>query len=246
MKLTFIVLSLLLVLMSTRAFAALPNARKIAHPEKGFQCWKQMQPQFKLDGIGGGWRAKLKPDGKFMQAAPSKLIGRWWFLDKHEGKEILVRETTYERLIVRYNPQNCQAEFATLPLKAVEGGFTDAELTRTVYQNPKGLIYTWSPGMQLSVEGLKAIKEAAQTAKLPLTILLDPRADVAQAKAALQRAGLTDVSLQAMNSYELRNRNVLMHFPNLSMYRDGRVLNEMVPGLLGSGNYQAVIKKYLE
>jgi hypothetical protein len=248
MKLTFIILSLLLVLMGTRAIASVGTMPVSQKPEKAFVCWKAMQPHFKRDGVVQSWRAKMRPDNSFMYTAPTGKLSRWWTLDKEDGYELLVKESPYDRLIVRYaTNNNCAPEVATVPLKAPVDGFTDAELARTLKASQGGgVIYSWSPFMDHSVRGIKTIREVAQKNNLALTIVLDPNVKEADALKALKKEGITGVKLTKMHSFEMRKRNTLMHFPNIVMYKNGRMVGPMVPGVMGQTTYSRVVGKYLE
>lgn len=248
MKLTFIILSLLLVLMGTRAIASVSSMPVSQKPEKAFVCWKAMQPLFQRDGVVETWRAKMRPDNTFMYTAPTGKLSRWWTLDKEAGYELLVKESPYDRMIVRYSTGNkCAPEVATVALNAPVDGFTDAELARTLKNGQGGgLIYSWSPFMDHSVRGIKTIREVAKKNNLALTLVLDPNVKEADALSALKSAGITDVKLTKMHSFELRKRNTLMHFPNIVMYKNGRMVGPMVPGVMGQTTYSRVVGKYLE
>ncbi len=248
MKLTFIILSLLLVLMGTRAIASVSSMPQSQKPEKAFVCWKQMQSLIKRDGVVQTWRAKMRPDNTFKYTAPTGKLSRWWTLDKEAGYELVVKESPYDRLIVRYSTTNkCAPEVATVPVKAPIDGFTDAELARTL-KNAQGggLIYSWSPLMDHSVRGIKAIREVAEKNKLALTIVLDPNVKEADALKALKKEGITGVKLTKSHSLELVKRNTLMHYPNIVMYKNGRMVGPMVPGIMGKTTYSRVVGKYLE
>ncbi len=248
MKLTFIILSLLLVLMGTRAMASVSSMPQAQKPEKSFVCWKAMQTLIKRDGVGEQWRAKMRPDNTFRYTAPTKTLSRWWTLEKEAGHEVLVKESPYDRLIVRYSTsQKCAPEIATIALNAPTTGFTDAELARTL-KNAQGggLIYSWSPFMDHSVSGIKTIREVAAKNNLALTIVLDPNVKEADALKALKKEGITDVKLTKMHSFEMRKRNTLMHYPNILMYKSGRIVGPMVPGIMGQTTYSRVVGKYLE
>lgn len=248
MKLTFIILSFLLVLMGTRAIASVSSMPHAQKPEKSFVCWKAMQPLIKRDGVGETWKPKMRADNTFMYTAPTGKLSRWWTLDKEAGYELLVKESPYDRLIVRYSTtKNCTPEVATVPLKAPITGFTDAELARTLKTSQKGgLIYSWSPFMDHSVRGIKTIREVAAKNNLALTIVLDPNVKEADALKALQKEGITGVKLTKSHSFELRKRNTSMHYPNIVMYKNGRMVGPMVPGIMGQTTYSRVVGKYLE
>jgi len=245
MKWTFIVLSLLLFLMETRAMASISAMPSPQKPEKAFVCWKAMQPLLKREGVAEAWKPKLRFDNTFSYTAPSVKISRWWTVEKNGAHEVLVRESPYDRLITRYNVTNkCAAEVATVALKTTSEGFTDAELARTV--GKKGIIYSWSPHMYHSVQGIKTIRKVARAKNLSLTLVLDATATEKDALRILKREGIKDVKLAKMNSLELTKRNTQMHFPNILMHKDGHIVGPMVPGVMGENTYSRVVGKYLE
>ncbi|MBY0517888.1 MAG: hypothetical protein K2P81_13340 [Bacteriovoracaceae bacterium] len=237
---------LLLLFLSVSAYAdyGLPQYQD---PSKSYKCWKKIQNQIDKDEIEGKWRAKLNPKNSFMYMAPTSRVGRWWILDKEEGFEILVKETAFDRVVLKYPLKNCQPEMAHVvfsnPLKS---GFTDASLAQTIEKNKSGLVYTWSPGMGFSLDGMKAIQKAAEKNKLSLSILTDPNADIKTAKEALSKAGLKDITIIPNTSMDLRFRNALIHFPNLMMYKDGKMVDVIVPGVMGAEQYAEVINSFME
>lgn len=248
MKLTFIILSFLLVLMGTRAIASVSSMPQAQNPEKSFVCWKAMQPLIKREGVGEAWKPKMRADNTFKYTAPTSKLSRWWTLEKEGGYEVLVKESPYDRLIVRYATTNkCAPEVATVPVKAPVDGFTDAELARTLKTSQGGgVIYSWSPFMDHSVRGIKTIREVAEKNNLTLTLVLDPTVKEADALKALKKEGITGVKLSKSHSFELQKRNTLMHYPNIVMYKNGRMVGPMVPGIMGQTTYSRVVGKYLE
>lgn len=235
---------LLLISFSVYADFGLPQFEE---PSKNFKCWKKIQNQMGKDEIEGKWRAKLNPKNSFMYMAPTSRVGRWWILDKEEKFEILVKETAFDRIVFKFPLRNCQPEMAHVvfsnPLIA---GFSDASLAQAMEKNKTGLVYTWSPGMGFSLDGIKAIQKAAENKKLSLTILTDPNADEKVAKEALAKAGLKNITINPNISMELRFRNALLHFPNLMMYKDGKMVDVIVPGVMGSEQYAEVINSFME
>lgn len=240
----------ILLISSLFAISALASQAplvKPADPSKTFRCWKNMQPALKDAGVTEEWRPKMKPDLTYQYLRPTRQLSRWVILDKQNGEEYLVRETPIQQMILRYDSK-CTASIALRPVKSynIPGGFNDVLLAKTISENKAGLIYAWSPGMGLSFDGIKYLQKVAKEKKLSLTLVMDPYADEKTGKKYLKQAGIKDVKIQKISSLELINRNTLLHFPNLMMYRDGHIVGPMVPGLVGESGYTHLIKKYLE
>jgi hypothetical protein len=239
---------MLLSLLVSIAFAAPSVPLKFkGDPAGEFKCFKQMKDIIKDNSPVGEWRMKVKPDLTPQYLRPTKTLSKWIKLEKNQNEEIVIRETPFDQMIVRFD-KNCKRSMSVVKTNYYQtpNGFTDYKLAQTVQKNKSGIIYTWSPNMNLSVEGIKYIQEVAKNKKLSLTIVLDPYANEAKAKKMLTKNGLGKIQVQKLSSIEMINRNTLLHFPNILMFKDGKMQGPMVPGLLSSHDYSIIIKKYLE
>lgn len=216
-------------------------------PEKEFKCFSQMNKLIEYEKPKGEWRKKINPDMSLSFIRPTKVLSRWIRIERSREQEIFKRQTPYDEMIVSYD-RNCQGKMSVRKISNydLKGGFNDFALAELLSKNPKGLILSWSPHMNLSVEAIKYAQETATNKKLPLTILLDPYSDFKKAQALLVKKGMSDIEMKKISSFELINRNVLLHFPNLVMYKNGEIIGPLIPGLLNSSDYSYLAGKYLE
>ena len=116
---------------------------------------------------------------------------------------------------------------ASLP---ASGGFTDTDLVAKMKTNKKGLIYVWSPHMPLSVHGLAEIRGAAKDQGLDLTIVMDHDAHLKDAEAWVAKGDAKKSDLLRLESAELLNRDVALHYPVTLMYQNGFLSNHSFVG----------------
>lgn len=215
-------------------------------PEREFKCFSKMKNLIQHEKPKGEWRKKVNPDMTLSYIRSTRVLSRWIRIERSREFEIFKRQTPYDEMIVSFD-RNCQGKMSVRKISnyQIADGFNDFALAELLSKNPKGLILSWSPHMNLSVEAIKNAQASAKSKKLPLTILLDPYADVKKAKALLQKKGLEMIEIKKISSFELINRNVLLHFPNLVMYKNGEITGPLVPGLLQSDDFTFLVSKYL-
>lgn len=216
-------------------------------PDAEFKCFSKMQKLIDQEKPKGDWRRKVNPDMSLSFVRPTKTLSKWIRLERSRELEVFKRQTPYDEMIVTFN-RSCEAKMSVRKVAnySLKGGFTDFDLAQLLSSNNKGLILSWSPGMNLSIVAIKNAQAAAKTRKLPLTILLDPYANEKKAQALLEKEGLKGISLQKISSFELISRNVLLHYPNLVMYKQGEITGPLVPGLMNVADYNYLATKYLE
>lgn len=216
-------------------------------PQAEFKCFSHMQKLIDKERPRGEWRRKVNPDMTMSFVRPTSTLSRWIRIERTRELEVFKRQSPYDEMIVTYN-RACEAKLSVRKIEnyALKGGFTDFELASLLARNTKGLILSWSPGMNLSVEAIKNAQAAARAKKLPLTVLLDPYADINKARALLEKKGLKNIDMKKISSFELISRNVLLHYPNLVMYKKGEITGPLVPGLLNEADYTFLASKYLE
>ncbi|MCE3012076.1 MAG: hypothetical protein LW878_03330 [Proteobacteria bacterium] len=216
-------------------------------PQSEFKCFSKMQRLIEHEKPKGEWRRKVNPDMTLSFVRPTKTLSRWIRLERSRDLEVFKRQSPYDEMIVTFN-RACESKMSVRKIDNynLKGGFTDFELADLLSKNTKGLILSWSPGMNLSIVAIKNAQAAAKERKLPLTILLDPYADEKKAKALLVKEGLAGIEMKKISSFELISRNVLLHYPNLVMYKQGEITGPLVPGLMNVADYSYLAAKYLE
>ncbi len=104
-----------------------------------------------------------------------------------------------------------------------------AELLLKSEQNKtSGVIWIWSPRMNLSVYGLTEIKPVAALLDLELTVLVDPN----HAELTVYEPAYVSLlsSSKVMKSKILESQGALLHFPVLIIYKNGKILLPNRPG----------------
>ena len=239
------ILALLITVALANPSLNLSNLDKL-QPDGEFKCFQKMQKLIDHEKPKGEWRRKVNPDMSVSFVRPTKTLSRWIRLERSRELEVFKRQSPYDEMIVTFN-RTCESKLSVRKIEnySLKGGFTDFELASLLAKNSKGLILSWSPGMNLSVEAIKHAQAAARAKKVPLTVLLDPYANEHKAKELLVKSGLASVAVKKISSFELISRNVLLHYPNLVMYSNGEMTGPLVPGLLSTAEYSYLTSKYL-
>lgn len=135
------------------------------------------------------------------------------------------------------------------PTDAGVNEFTDTDLQSVLGPDAPcgetGLIYVWSPHMPYSVRGLVEIRDLAAARDLTVIDLVDPHADAALTRHVSQHSGSAAPRLRAMRSTKLYHRGVTLHYPSLVVFRDGQILEPLLPGYARASVYAKFIDEHL-
>ncbi len=146
---------------------------------------------------------------------------------------------------VEWSPA-CRASTATRPRPALAAPrFSDADLAAALAAAPRGVIYSWSPHLPLSVDGYRAVATAAAARGLAVEMVLDPGADRAFAAASQASGGLPPSALRVADSVELLFRNVHVHAPAVQAWAGGRLVGSAFPGFHSAAEYGAFLDRVL-
>jgi hypothetical protein len=147
---------------------------------------------------------------------------------------------------VSYDPQ-CRPtlDLSTHPNpKVFVGRFTDKELYAELQAHKqKGMIYTWSPNMVWSIEGIKEIKSVAKKMNIPLTVVVSPQADVKAIKELVKSGKVKEADTQKHSSVELMMRGFSLHEPSLLIWKNGQLDRWARPGHEKAVLYEKWLKK---
>lgn len=249
--------SLLLLLGSVSSLSAiaangsppLPEGRD--GPWRNGRCAAEARSTFARWGGSGAWiRRADASNGTKVFASPADQIGHWVELRALRGGDLeLVKHEPGRGTLVKWAP-GCVPQVATRidprSIGSEPGILGDEKLAKLIARHRTGVIYSWSPQMPLSIGGLSAIEEAAAGLKLPLVTVLDPAADPKRAREALRGLKLRQpASLDRFRSIELTFRNFLLHYPSILVFKEGRIVGHMVPGVMTSTRYSQVIGSLL-
>lgn len=181
--------------------------------------------------------------------SPTVSLGEWLELQP-QASEIELRKTSWHaREQYRYRPDFCHPRPARQkrhysPAR-LGNAFTDDYLRTLVKHYPAGIVYSWSPHMPLSFERIESIRKAARKLQLPVFYVLDPHADRRLARSAARGAKLDDKSLLRMESFELFQRGMLVHYPSVLVFARGKVRGKLIPGWKHEATYVSWVKERL-
>ncbi len=125
------------------------------------------------------------------------------------------------------------------PLNEKVGTYSDEDLFAEMKKKSWGVIYVWSPYMPLSVMGISEIKKAAGE---NVTILLDPRANLAEAEKWVEKGLVQKSELKRASSPEISDRGLGVHYPAAYIFKDGFLANSDYVGFKKANIYTKWIK----
>jgi hypothetical protein len=126
--------------------------------------------------------------------------------------------------------------------------FTDVQLQQLMQKSKKektrGIIYSWSPHMVLSFEGIKELKILANKYQLQTTFLLDSFAAKEDIERVLKNADhqITQQDCGRMESDQLRDMGIGIHYPTYLFYQNGRFILPRFPGYESAQKLEEFIK----
>lgn len=231
------------------------------------KCQKQLQTQIKK--VFGTkvpvWKknADLNFDTQVFRS-PAE-VGEWYELRLTEKKAPQLHFYSLEKTAEFNWNKSCKMKekkgpgFAFSNTPAVPGEtFSDSDLKQLLEVKGKGLIYIWSPRMVYSVTEFARFRALAEKKKMEFIPILDHNADVAEAKAALEKAGAIKVRsasvdrepssvnfYRKLNSVELYMRNANLHFPTMYIYNEGKLNPHRLTGVLTDEGFNQAADEWL-
>lgn len=107
--------------------------------------------------------------------------------------------------------------------------FKDTELQGVLdlskSERNNGIIYVWSPRMNLSIQGLSEIIEIAKSHNYRMTIIRDEFSSEQEAYNVLTEIGLPYQMAKSNGSSLLRSQQAAIHFPIYYVFRNGEIIN---------------------
>ena len=211
-------------------------------------CKKEIEAQIiRWDDSKEVWRSMIDGEGLNYSVRPTSMMSVWLEY-KSNVDELYVSKVTPMNVTRVSFDKECNPSLTVLPgilYKSQNPGLDDKGLFEEVQKSQSGLIYTWSPHMSLSIEGVMRIQELAKEMRLPILVLLDPKADLGNAKKILAEKKIEQKNLLSVSSMEMVYRRALIHFPNLLVYKNGKIVDGLLPGLSTKAEYAVFIKKQL-
>jgi|GEM_PF-3296807 len=257
MKKLFILTGVVLSAMTTynaQGETELPSKEEMV---KGMICKKEIN-RYSANWMARkdvDWSLRLGDMANSVLVRPTSKIAHWITYSKVEKEEILQWVTPVETLVVKFH-KNCRGTFETrpssLPLLTLGRAqskdielFTDAHLIDVLSYHKQGVLAFWSPGMGHSITAMKDLIEIEKQFSIPVTFILDPTANPTFAENVLKKHKIKDVPMRSMASLELLYRQGTHHYPNFFVYKNGQIISNVLPGLMGKDNTKRTIERYL-
>jgi len=117
--------------------------------------------------------------------------------------------------------------------------FTDYELAQLFKSSKAGMIYLWSPHMELSINEMKLLSQ--QTFSKKITFLFDHQASP-KLEEKLKGQGISSENFRRQKSHLLDSYNINAHYPSLVLYKNGKIV-KMLPGMNGVPRIQELLKE---
>jgi hypothetical protein len=183
----------------------------------------------------GNWRLVPGGDSSWEHFIATTHIGVWISVQAESDSLTLERVESSSVTSMKFAEGNCIPKLKLFARqfdsKPIERLVTDADIREFARKNQNGAIYTWSPGMPYSVDGLKEMRKFAADRHLQMLVVLDPGADRDQALRILKKKGLPVDFATKSDSIELRFRNAYNHFPTCILFKHSDLNKNMtIPG----------------
>ncbi|MCM0606922.1 MAG: hypothetical protein KA715_12600 [Xanthomonadaceae bacterium] len=193
-------------------------------PLKQIPCFNEVSDlQLTWETIKG-WKtiANDVSDQTILQSG-TDTFGVWIELIIAKKGNTLIRFAPEHTEIVSFNKKDCTRNVRIQPgplafIQKNEQSVTDADLNIWIKdldsRSVTGLLYTWSPHMNLSYINLDEVIEVAKKLKLDLKVVLDPRASQKAAESVAKKYKIPDSYLKRARSVELDRREIYTHYPS--------------------------------
>lgn len=176
-------------------------------------------------------KTPLKDGNQIELKTPTKNFGKWVRLKITENGQSVSLLSPLSQIQVDVS-ESCVKRVKTFKPREKQNNtaFTDEKLREFVKKNRSGIIYSWSPHMPLSIEGIKEIKKAAKKLDLPLLITLSPEGDLKWAKKVAKQRKLAANEVVPHDSMELILRGMTIHQPSIITFKNGKLARSARPG----------------
>jgi hypothetical protein len=118
--------------------------------------------------------------------------------------------------------------------------FTDQDFQKALRDESRVLFYSLSPGMPLSIEGLREVRLAAQDLRASVVVLADPNAEESKI------LSLADPQIRYQRSKRLRDLGIQLHYPSLLVSCDHKVVGAPIEGFKTRTGYVVIVSDLLK
>lgn len=214
----------------------IPSNRAIAKlPDVSFSsCIQQINNNLKQWNSQDNWKKSLSINGQFQYYSATQDVGVWILIEMIGSDQLtLQRVETQSVSTFTYKKNDCLAK---MEVNTYHGSvlnsavITDSDISQFVSKNKNGLIYTWSPAMPFSVNGLEEVQKLSKQENLKLLVVLDPLANSQQAKKIIEIKKWPAEYLHKSISTDLKFRNLYNHYPSVVFFKNGEIKDTLIPG----------------
>ena len=216
---------------------------------ESISCRKEVLEQLSQWERATGFKKRISVGSHIFRSA-TDTIGVWLEIRSSSRHAVTLLRMAPDRLTrITWAPKSCAPSLVTSTYKfdndRLKNDFDDSFLKTIVEQNWAGILYAWSPHMPYSVVGLSEVKAAARLLKLNIYVVLDPHAVARLAQKTTFEHGWPSDHLKRMESQELFNRGMGNHYPSLLLFKRGKIIGPLLPGLKKEKTYVKFIKEQL-
>jgi hypothetical protein len=210
---------------------------------KKHQCHDEINNLLKEWGSSKDqWHGILASDGGLIYARPTSMFAVWIEYQQKGNSPRFSKITPGNITNITFN-EKCEKLLEIIGSKEIPRTPTntvdDKKLFAILNKDVTGLIYSWTPHMSLSLAGLKTMQEVAVELKMPLTVLLDSQSgnEIKLAQDRLKQEKIDLPTILVASSMDLYYRRTQIHYPNLLVFKNGRIVDGMLPGLASKKQY---------
>lgn len=238
--------------MPTLAFAASVFSTQVLGsalpPIEKIKCQDKLSDTLKTWDSAEDWRRQADPvfNGRAFRT-PTHKIGTWIEVQTSpSGLPEAYRTSSAEILHFSWD-EKCapSVETRAFNIPKDEKVFTDADLEKLLKSGKAGAIYVWYPGFDFSYMAYDEFKKAAAARHLDVTVVLGVEAN-AEEIAQREKTFKLHLDDRRLESVELLNRNLTLHFPNSIVYANGKLAKVNGLGAMDAKLYGSYMDEQLK
>jgi len=235
------------LLMSASSFSV--SVGTIEKNKQSFSCIKKIEKLGTNWGARGKWKLFITGSGELGIKKNTTKFAHWINIEKKGAHEVasLINPLQVQQAI--FDPKkDCESKLRSYAHKQYSNprGMSDARLLSTMASNRNGIILIWSPGMGHSFTAIKRMRELAKEKGLPISLVMDPFASVKHARKRLKEENIIVKDIYPLSSLELTQREAMMHYPAFFVYKNARIVGNIVPGLMTKHSYKRKVNELLK
>lgn len=196
------------------------------------------------------WSKLPEADGSWYYFTPTKNFGVWVVASNLSDEGFKLSRIEYSvASVFSFQKGNCRPELKIEQRRDPIAGkniVSDSVIEQFIKNEKNGYIFTWSPSMPLSIDGVNQLVKASKKSGFSLLVVLDQKANLKRAQKISEKNKWPFSYTYKSNSVELKFRNMFVHFPSALMIKDGKISKKTVPGFKFSEYYENEFKAGLD